>query len=186
MTHGQKRLALSMLEMALFPMFGALMFITKYAMEPIPNIHPLALFIAAFTIVYGFRALIPLYIYVAINGVIAGFSMWWIPYLYIWLPLWGGIMLAARWAERRELPVKAQVPLYMAICALHGLAFGTLYAPAQMLLFRLPFRALPAWIASGFTFDVVHAAGNLAFGLLVVPLAGLLKKLHGAKAKGKL
>ena len=82
-------------EIALFGMFGALMFLTKYLMQAIPNIHLLAMFIAAFTVVYRWKALIPLYVYVLIDGVVGGFAMWWIPYLYIWLTLWAAVMLVS-------------------------------------------------------------------------------------------
>ena len=162
-------------------MFGALMFLTKFLMEAIPNIHLLAMFIAAFTIVYRWKALIPLYVYVFIDGIVRGFALWWIPYLYIWLTIWGAVMLAAPALERRQVPQKKQVVVYMLLCALHGLTFGTMYAPLQALMFGLSFKATLAWIAAGLGFDLIHMAGNFAFGALVVPLAWLLRKLekHG-------
>ena len=64
-------------------MLGVIMYAGKAAMEPLPNIHPLALFIVATTLVYRRRALYPLYAYVLINGLLAGFAPWWLPYLYI-------------------------------------------------------------------------------------------------------
>jgi len=169
---------LTIREIALFGMLGALMFLTKYLMQAIPNIHLLAMFIAAFTIVYRWKALIPLYVYVLIDGVVGGFAMWWIPYLYIWLTLWAAVMLAAPALERRQVSAKWQAAVYMALCALHGLTFGAVYAPVQALLFRLSFKATLAWIAAGLWFDVAHGAGNFAAGALVLPLAGLLRRLE--------
>ena len=32
-----------------------------------------------YTVVYRRKALIPIYIYVFMNGLFAGFNMWWIP-----------------------------------------------------------------------------------------------------------
>ena len=83
----------------------------------------------------------------------------------------------------RNLSVKAQVPVYAIVCALHGLAYGTLYAPAQALLFGYDLKTTLAWIAAGFPWDLVHAAGNLVAGLLIVPLAALLRKLERAGEK---
>jgi energy-coupling factor transport system substrate-specific component len=79
-----------------------------------------------------------------------------------------------------NLPLAAKVPVYMILCALHGLSFGTLYAPFASLLFGIPFRlnTMLAWIAAGFPFDIAHALGNLAAGVLVVPLVELLKRLN--------
>ena len=70
-----------------------------------------------------------------------------------------------------------KVPLYMVLCALHGLAFGIMYAPAQALMFGLSFEALIAWVIMGLSFDVMHAIGNFAAGVLIIPLSELLKKL---------
>ena len=84
---------LSIREMAIFAMLGALMFVSKIIMEVLPNIHILGLLIIVYTLTYRVRALIPIYIYVLLNGLIAGFSLWWVPYLYIWTLLWGATML---------------------------------------------------------------------------------------------
>jgi len=58
------------------------------------------------------------------------------------------------------------------------LAFGTLYAPAQALMFGLNLEQTLAWITVGFPWDVVHAVGNVAAGLLILPFSELMKKLY--------
>ena len=74
-------------------MLGAVMFCTKFIMEALPNIHPLGMLTMAFTVVYRGKALIPLYVYVFLNGIFAGFDVWWLPYTYIWTVLWAITML---------------------------------------------------------------------------------------------
>jgi len=140
----------------------------------LPSIHLIGLLIAAYTLTYRARALIPIYLYVMIYGAIYGFSAWWVPYLYIWLPIWGAFMLIGK----VQLPVKLKVPVYMALCAMHGLFFGIMYAPFQAWLFGLSFQGLIAWVIAGIPFDVVHAISNLAAGILILPLSELLKKLN--------
>lgn len=174
---------LTVREIALFGMFGALMFLTKYLMQALPNIHLLALFIAAFTIVYRWKALIPLYVYVLIDGIVGGFVMWWLPYLYIWLTLWGAVMLVSPMLERRHVSPKKQAAVYMLLCALHGLAFGAMYAPLQALAYGLSFRATVAWVVAGLWFDLMHGASNFFVGALVLPLAGLLRKLERVQGR---
>ena len=49
--------ALSVRETALFAMIGVMMYAGKAVMEPLPNIHPLALFTVTVTLVYRRRAL---------------------------------------------------------------------------------------------------------------------------------
>ena len=159
--------------MILFALLGTIMYVSKVLMAWAPNLHLLGLLIMTYTLVYRTRALIPIYIYVLLEGFFSGFAPWWIPYLYVWTVLWGVTMLLPK-----KMPDKVAFPVYMAVCALHGLSFGTLYAPAQALLFRLPWRLLPAWIASGFYFDLLHAGGNLVAATLILPLTKALTKLE--------
>lgn len=67
--------------------------------------------------------------------------------------------------------------VYPVVCALHGLCYGTLYAPAQALMFGLDFRQTLAWIAAGFPWDVLHGAGNFLLGFIILPLSELLRRL---------
>lgn len=76
-------------EMCIFAILGAIMFCTEIVMEFLPNIHPLGMLTMVYTLVFRACALIPIYVYVPLNGLYAGFNLWWIPYLYIWTVLWG-------------------------------------------------------------------------------------------------
>ena len=154
-------------------MLGAIMFATKVIMEFLPNIHPLGLLTVVYTVVFRKRALIPIYIYVFLNGIFAGFSFWWLPYLYVWTILWGAVMLLPK-----KMSKTVAVVVYSVVLFLHGSLFGILYAPAQALMFGLDFEATLAWIAAGLPFDVLHAAGNTVLSLLVLPLSSLLSKLY--------
>ena len=152
-------------------MLGALMYASKAIMEIFPNIHLLSVFVIALTVVYRKKALYPIYTYVFINGLVAGFATWWMPYLYLWTLLWAGAMLLPK-----KLPNKIKPIVYMVLCALHGLLFGTLYAPAQALLFGLDFRGMVAWIIAGLPWDFVHGVSNFFCGVLICPIISLLQK----------
>lgn len=162
-----------LVEAIIFAMLGTIMFISKILMEALPNIHLVGMLTMVYTLVYRKKGLIPIYVYVLLNGIYAGFSPWWIPYLYLWAILWGVTMLLPK-----NMKPKVAVPVYALVCSLHGLFFGTLYAPAQAIMFGLDFKAMIAWIIAGIPFDLVHAAGNLAAGLLIVPLSEALRKAH--------
>ncbi len=154
-------------------MFGAIMFISKIVMEFLPNIHLLGMFTMTFTIVYRKRALIPIYIFVLLNGLYAGFAIWQIPYFYLWTILWGITMLLPR-----KMPLKLAPWVYSLVSGLFGLLFGALYAPAQAIMFGLNFKGMIAWIIAGLPYDLVHAAGNFTLGFLVIPLATVIRKVH--------
>lgn len=168
--------SLKIWEMAVFAMLGAIMFCSKIVMEFLPNVHLLGTLTMVYTIVFRKKALIPIYVYVMINGVYAGFAPWWWPYLYIWTILWGITMLLPR-----KMPKKIACAVYPVVCSLFGLAFGILYAPAQALMYGLNFRQMIAWIVAGLSFDILQFVGNFVAGFLVVPLSQLLFKL----VKGK-
>lgn len=157
-------------------MLGTLMFCSKIVLEFLPNIHLLGMFTMLYTVVFRKKALIPIYIYVFLNGLYAGFSAWWIPYLYLWTILWAVTMLLPK-----NMSKTAAYIVYPLVCGLHGLSFGTLYAPAQALMFGLNFEQMIAWIVAGLYWDGVHCLGNLAAGILVYPLSEFLKKFFKNK-----
>jgi len=163
--------------LVIFGVLGGIMFLSKVMMIGFPNIHLLGLFIATFTLTYRVQALIPLYVYILLSGIFYGFSIWWVPHLYIWLPLWGAFMLFGK----LTLHTKIKVPLVMAICALHGFAFGLMYAPFQAFVLGFNLEMTIAWIIAGIPFDIIHGVSNLASGVLVVPLANLLVKLNSTQ-----
>lgn len=157
--------------MTVFAMLGALMYASKIIMEAVPNVHLLGVFTIAYTIVYRKKALYPIYIYVLLNGFFAGFATWWIPYLYMWTVLWGAVMLLPK-----DMPEKARPVVYMLLCAAHGFLFGTLYAPAQAILFGLDLDGMIAWITAGLPWDIIHGISNFFCGILIVPIISVLQR----------
>lgn len=169
---------LNIKEIAVFGMLGGVMYASKVLMDVLPNIHLIGVFIVALTVVYRFKALYPIYIFVLLTGLFNGFGTWWIPYLYIWTVLWGATMLLPK-----NLPTKAAPFIYMGICGLHGFLYGTLYAPFQAIVFHLSFKSTIAWIVAGLPFDFIHGISNIICGLLIVPLIKTLRLADKAIAK---
>lgn len=157
-------------ETVIFAMLGALMYMSKWLMEFLPNIHLIGVIIVAITVVYRKKALYPIYIFVLVTGLLGGFSTWWVPYTYIWTVLWGATMLLPK-----NMPKKIAPIVYMVVCSLHGFLYGILYAPAQALLFGLDFKGTIAWIAAGFPFDITHGISNFLCGILIIPLINAIR-----------
>ncbi len=172
MTQNRKAAHISVRETVIFAMLGTLMFCSKIIMEALPNIHLLGMLTMVYTLVFRVKALLPIYVFVILTGLYAGFAVWWVPYIYVWTVLWAITMLLPK-----NMPKWAVVVVYPIVCGLHGLAFGTLYAPAQALFYKFSFEQTLTWIAMGFWFDVTHCIGNMVAGLLIVPFSELLKKL---------
>jgi len=168
----KKKKGLSVYEISVFSMLGAIMYCSKIILEWAPNVHLLGMFTMAFTLCYRKKALIPIYVFVLLLGVLNGFNGWWVPYLYIWTVLWAATMLLPR-----NMPSKIAAIVYAVVCSLHGFLFGILYAPAQAIMFGLDFKGMLTWISSGAIFDTVHGFSNFFAGFLIIPTVKLLKRI---------
>lgn len=167
-----------MFELVLFAMLGMIMFVSKIVMEFLPNIHLLGALTMVYTLSFRTKALIPIYLYVFVNGLYGGFAVWWVPYLYVWAVLWAVTMLLPK-----RMPAWLAAVVYPLVCGLHGLAFGVLCAPSQALLFHLDWDMTVAWVVAGLPFDLIHCVGNLFAGLLILPLCRLLEHLNRSVGK---
>jgi energy-coupling factor transport system substrate-specific component len=166
-------------EVAVFAMLGAIMYASKMLMEIAPNVHLLGTFVIAFTLVYGKKALYPIYVFVLLTGVYAGFATWWVPYLYLWTVLWGVTMLLPK-----NMPKKIKPLVYMTVCAMHGFLYGILYAPAQAFFFGLNWEGTLAWIMTGLPWDFLHGISNFFCGILILPIVRALRIAEGTSYNG--
>jgi len=149
------------------------MYVSKQLMEFLPNFHLLGMFIVALTVVYRKKALIPIYVYVVLDGLFHGFNLWWYPYLYIWTVLWFFTMILPK-----KMPDKIAAFVYPMVAALHGILFGALYAPVQAIMYDFTFEQTIRWIIVGLGFDIMHAVGNMFVGLLILPCIKILQRLE--------
>ena len=163
---GQNKLTIR--QVALFGMLGALTFGAKVAMSFLPNIEPVSLFFLLYGAVFGRKSLYPLFLYVVMEILYYGIGPWNINYLYIWT-----VPVLLGWIFRKE-----NNPLFWAVVSgAFGLCFGLLCAPVYLFIGG-PGYAISWWV-SGFLYDILHCGGNFAIALvLFVPLRKLLTKLY--------
>lgn len=161
-------------ELVTFAMLSAIMVVSKVVMEGFPNIHLLGTLVVAFTLTYRAKALLPIYGYVFVNGLWEGFDLFgWLPEVYLWLILWAAVMILPKNMPKAIAPV-----VYMLVSALHGLCFGTFYAPVYALYSGFGWERAWLWILAGLPFDLLHGIGNFTLGTLIMPISTLLKKLQ--------
>lgn len=165
-TPSNKKLTLR--QIVLFGMLGALTFAAKVAMAGLPNIEPVSLFVMLFAVVFGKKCVYPIYTYVIMEFLFYGLHLWSINYLYVWM-----ILAVVAWLLR-----EVNHPLLWAVISgAFGMLFGFLCVPVYIISGGPEF-ALSWWI-SGIPFDLTHAAGNFVIALLLfVPLRKLLTKLY--------
>ena len=155
-------------EICLFGMLGALTFAAKYAMSALPNIEPVSLMVMLFAVTFGIKALFPIYLYVGMEILFFGLGLWNFNYLYIW-----AILAVMAWFVRRM-----EHPLGWAMLSgVYGLLFGLLCAPVDAVIGGFAYAGAK-WV-SGIPFDLAHCAGNFVIALLLFkPMRKLLCKLN--------
>ena len=60
-------------EMTLLALLGAMMMATQVALAALPNIHLVAVFVILAALLFGWKALFSIYIFVLLEGLIYGF-----------------------------------------------------------------------------------------------------------------
>ena len=155
-------------EITLFSVLGALTFAAKYVMAWLPNIEPVSFMVLLFGAAFGRKALYPIYLYVVMELLFYGRGTWNFMYLYIW-PLLG--MMA--WLLRdMEHPVGWAI-----LSGAFGLLFGALCIPVDVVIGGFEYAAAK-WIA-GIPFDITHCIGNFVIAwILFSPMRKLLEKLY--------
>lgn len=160
-------------ELALFSVLGALTFAAKYVMAMLPNIEPVSLMVMLFAVVFGRKCLYPVYLYVAMEILFFGLGLWNVNYLYVWLIL----AVAAYLLRRMESPLG-----WAMVSGVFGLLFGALCGIVDIFIGGFPY-AVTKWI-SGIPFDIMHCAGNFAIALLLFkPMRQLMERLYGKMAR---
>lgn len=165
------KLALS--EIALFGILGGLTFAAKMVMAALPNIEPVSLMVMLFAVVFGKKALYPIYVYVTLEILYYGINTWSICYLYIWL-----ILALGAWLMK-----SSKEPLAWAMLSgVYGLLFGALCGIVDIFIGGFAYAAAK-W-TSGILYDIYHCVGNFVIALfLFVPLRNLMQKLYARMRK---
>ena len=159
---------LTLREVVLFGVLGALTFALQVVMGPLPNIEPVSLLVLLFAAVFGWKCLYPVYVFVVMEILFYGLGLWNINYLYIWaVPALAGVLL-------RKMDGSLGWAL---VSGVFGLTFGALCGIVDIFIGGWAY-ALTKW-ASGIPFDVLHCAGNFGIALILFkPLRRVLERLH--------
>lgn len=156
---------LSARDVCALALLAALMEGTKLALASLPNIHINAVLIILAAVFFGWKAMYTVGVYVMLEGLIFGFGIWWVSYLYVW-PLLCAVCVLMRKND--------SALIWAVVAAIHGLLFGALCS--------LPYFFIGGWSmvfsywVGGITFDLAHCAGNFVLTLaLYKPLKRAMK-----------
>ena len=162
-------------DIAYIGMAVALIETCKMALAFLPNIELTSFWLVMFTLLMGWKALIIVPIFVAIEASLYGPHVWVIMYLYVW-PI---LVILARLFRRNT-----NVLFWALLSGFFGLLFGALCTPAQVIFFTKPdtldtaLKAGFTWWVAGIPYDVAHAIGNFTLMLvLYTPIRVAVNKL---------
>ena len=155
-------------DIALIGMMSAILVAVQVTLSFLPNIELVSLLIILFTLVFGWKALSIVYIFVAVEGFVYGIGIWWMNYLYVWTVLFVIVMLL------REI----KSTLFWAIISgAYGLGFGALCAIPYFITGGIP-SGFAYWV-QGIPYDLLHGAGNFVTALVLFrPLYAILNKIN--------
>lgn len=157
-----------LLDICLMAMMGVVLVVSKEVLVFLPNVELITLLIILFTLVFRRRVIGALGVFLLLEGLLYGFGIWWVMYLYLW-PILALLTWLFHWLKRAWQ--------WAIFAGLYGLAFGTLCSMVYWPMWKLP--AILSWIASGFYFDCNHAVFNFLLCLFLYhPLRLGLEKLQ--------
>lgn len=146
---------------------SSILLVTQLGMAFLPNIEPVSTLIIVYTLCYKKRVFPIIYTFVLLEGMVFGFGIWWVSYLYIWT------ILALLVLSLQKMDSSL---LWAAFSGAFGLLFGALCAIPYFLSGGL-FAAFAYWSA-GIPYDILHCLGNFVLTLVLYkPLLKLLKHL---------
>ena len=159
---------LTVKELVLIALLSALLLVAQVGLAFLPNIEVVSLLIILYTLFFKKKTLYIIYIFALLEGLIYGFGIWWIMYLYVWTILWGITMLL----KEEKSPV-----IWAFISGFFGLLFGTLCSVPYFITGGVGMGI--SWIASGLLMDIIHGIGNFLVTILLFhPLYTAFNKVY--------
>ncbi len=144
------------IDIVISAVLAAIMLVCQVVLAFLPNIEVVSILIIVGALVFERRMLISIYVFALLEGLIYGFGIWWINYLYVWTILY---------IITRLFKKNSSVIFWAIVSAIFGLFFGMLcsipYAVAGGIA-----AGIANWVA-GIMFDVTHCVGNLVVALVL-------------------
>jgi len=155
-------------DIAMIGMMSAILLAVQVALGFLPNVELVSLLIILYTLIFGWKALYIIYVFVGVEGLIYGIGSWWINYLYVWTVLFFVVMIFR----------KLHTPfLWAVISGFYGISFGALCAIPYFITGGFP-SGVAYWI-SGIPFDITHGIANFIVALVLFrPLYLILDKVN--------
>ena len=163
-------------DIAFIGMMVAVIEVCKMAFSFLPNIELTSFWLIMFGIYFGRKVLFVVPVFILLEGMVYGFGLWWIMYLYAW-PMLVAIVLIFR--------KKQNILFWSLLSATYGLFFGILCAIPYVVIgmggtnLQSGLYAGFTWWIAGIPWDIVHCIGNfVVMMVLYTPIGNVLKRIR--------
>lgn len=152
-------------DLVLLAFLSAILLVGQVTLAFLPNVEVVSFLIILYTIAYRKKVLYIIYCFALLEGLIYGFGIWWVMYLYVWTILAGITTIFRR---------NDSIILWAIISGAFGLIFGALCS--------IPYFIAGGWAmgfsywVAGIPFDLIHCISNAAVMLILYkPCSKILK-----------
>lgn len=174
----KKKLCLSIKDIALIGMMVAVIEVGKLALAFLPNVELTTFWIIMFTLLFGWKIIFVILIFILIEAAIYPFGLWVMMYLYAW-PLLALVVQLFRKVD--------SVWFWSVVSGMYGLSFGLLCSFPYILINSVGnnlsngLAAAFAWWLAGIPWDILHGVANFILMLMLyIPIKSIIKRIHKA------
>ena len=159
---------LTVRDITIMALMVAIIEVSKVALAQVPNVELTSFWIIMFTLYFGPRIFYVIPVFILIEGLMYGFGLWWIMYLYAWPMLAIVVLLLRKMNTAWD---------WSFVSGLFGLLFGFLCAIPY--IFTSGFAGAVAWWIAGIPWDLVHGIANFIIMLVLYkPMKLVMAKMQ--------
>lgn len=144
------------MEIVTMGILSAILLAAQVSLGFLPNIELVTLLLIVYTLVLKKKVFFVIYVFVLLEGMIYGFGLWWINYLYVW-SVQAVITLLFRKND--------SVWFWSILSGIYGITFGALCTIPYFAVSGVS-GALAYW-TSGLLFDIIHCISNVVVCLVL-------------------
>lgn len=167
--------ALNVRDIPVIALMSAILSVSKFILSGIPNIEITSFLVIVFSLCLGNRIYFTLPVFILTEGLLYGFNIWWIMYLYAW-PL---LVCVTKLFKRIDSAF-----VWGLVSGAFGLSFGFLCSIPYIFLGSFDggitngLRVAFLWWVAGIPWDIVHFAGNfIIMTVLYKPVVSALRNI---------
>ena len=155
-------------DITLIGLMVAIIEVCKIVMKDIPNVELTSFWVIMFTLYFGKKIAYVIPTFIVIEGLLFGFGLWWIMYLYLW-PL----LALVTWKFRKMNSAWS----WAVVSGMFGLLFGFFGAFPYVVTSGIPTAI--AWWIQGIPWDITHGVANFALMLVLFrPIRNVMNRVN--------